>query len=174
MDDSTAKHKIDSMKSLVDKGQPFDSVAFHFSDDEGSRIKGGDLGYFGPGQMVKEFGDFAFNGKKGEIKIVKTQFGYHLIEIVDQKNFEPAYKVAYFARRIEPSQETDQNASGLASQFAGENRDKASFDAGVKKANLKSIASPLKFNPQILIFPGIGSSRSLVRWIYAAKTGRSL
>ena len=92
------------------------------------------------GQMVKEFDDFAFNGKKGEMKMVKTQFGYHLVEILDQKNFEPAYKVAYFARRIEPSQETDQNASGLASQFAGENRDKASYDAGVKKGNLNSAA----------------------------------
>ena len=56
MDDSTAKNKIDSLKTLIDKGQHFDSVAFHFSDDEGSRIKGGDLGYFGQGQMVKEFG----------------------------------------------------------------------------------------------------------------------
>jgi peptidyl-prolyl cis-trans isomerase D len=170
MDDTTAKAKIDSIKALLDKGQPFDSLAFHNSDDEGSRVKGGDLGYFGPGQMVKEFGDFSFNGKKGEIKIVKTQFGYHLIEILDQKNFEPAYKVAYFARRIEPSQETDQNASGLASQFAGENRDKAAFDAGVKKDNLHSIPAqeiqPTDFNIQ-----GLGTSRSLVRWAYGAKLG---
>ncbi|HEY4935513.1 MAG TPA: peptidylprolyl isomerase, partial [Puia sp.] len=170
MDDSTGKHKIDSIKSLIDKGQSFDSVAFHLSDDQGSRIKGGDLGYFGQGQMVKEFGDFTFNGKKGEMKIVKTQFGYHLIEILDQKDFEPAYKVAYFARRIEPSQETDQNASGLASQFAGENRDKESYDAGIKKGNLRSVkASEIRttdFNIQ-----GLGSSRSLVRWVYGAKLG---
>ena len=170
LDDSSAKHRIDSIKALVDRGQRFDSVAFHFSDDESSRIKGGDLGYFGPGQMVKEFGDFAFNGKKGEIKIVKTQFGYHLVEIIDQKNFEPAYKIAYFARRIEPSQETDQNASGLASQFAGENRDKAAFDAGVKKGNLKSTHSP-EIQPTDFSIQGIGSSRSLVRWIYSARPG---
>jgi peptidyl-prolyl cis-trans isomerase D len=170
LDDSSAKHRIDSIKALVDRGQRFDSVAFHFSDDESSRIKGGDLGYFGPGQMVKEFGDFAFNGKKGEIKIVKTQFGYHLVEIIDQKNFEPAYKIAYFARRIEPSQETDQNASGLASQFAGENRDKAAFDAGVKKGNLKSTHSP-EIQPTDFNIQGIGSSRSLVRWIYSARPG---
>jgi peptidyl-prolyl cis-trans isomerase D len=169
-DDSTAKHEIDSIKSLVDGGQRFDSVAFHLSDDEGSRIKGGDLGYFGQGQMVKEFGDFAFNGKKGEIKIVKTQFGYHLVEIMDQKNFEPAYKVAYFARRIEPSQETDQNASGLASQFAGENRNKASYDAGIQKGNLKSVSSP-EIQPTDFNIQGLGSSRSLVRWIYGAKMG---
>jgi len=170
LDDSSAKHRIDSLKSLIEHGQSFDSVAYHFSDDEGSRTKGGDLGYFGPGQMVKEFGDFAFNGKKGEIKIVKTQFGYHLVEIVDQKNFEPAYNIAYYARRIEPSQETDQNASGLASQFAGENRDKGAFDQGVKKENLKSTASP-EIQPTDFNIQGIGSSRSLVRWVYGAKLG---
>ena len=170
LDDSTAKHRIDSLKSLIDHGQRFDSVAFHFSDDKDSAVKGGDLGYFGQGQMVPEFNNFSFNGKKGEVKIVKTQIGYHLVEIIDQKNFEPAYKVAYFARRIEPSQETDQNASGLASQFAGENRDKASFDAGVKKGNLKSSASP-EIHPTDFNIPGIGSSRSLVRWVYGAKTG---
>jgi peptidyl-prolyl cis-trans isomerase D len=170
LDDSSAHHKIDSIKTLLDKGQSFDSLAVRYSDDAGSAAKGGDLGYFGPNQMVKEFGDFAFNGKKGERKIIKTQFGYHLVEILDQKNFEPAYKVAYFSRRIEPSQETDQNASGLASQFAGENRDKAAFDAAAKKGNLHSIVAPelqtTDFNIQ-----GLGSSRSLVRWVYGAKPG---
>jgi peptidyl-prolyl cis-trans isomerase D len=170
LDDSTAKRRIDSIKLLIDHGQKFDSVAFHLSEDEGSRIKGGDLGYFGQGQMVKEFGDFAFSGKKGEMKVVKTQFGYHLIEILDQKNFEPDFEVAYFARRIEPSPETDQNASGLASQFAGENRDKASFDAAVKKEKLRSVANP-GVQPTDFNIQGLGSSRSLVRWIYGSKLG---
>ncbi len=170
MDDSTGKRKIDSIKALIEGGQKFDSVAFRLSDDESSRIKGGDLGYFGQGQMVKEFGDYAFNGKKGEMKIVKTQFGYHLIEILDQKDFEPAYKVAYFSRRIEPSQETDQNASGLASQFAGENRDKASFDAAAKKENLHPINTP-EIKVTDFSIQGLGSSRSLVRWVYGANVG---
>ena len=170
LDDSTAKNRIDSIKALIDHGQKFDSVAFHLSEDEGSRIKGGDLGYFGQGQMVKEFGDFAFNGKKGEMKVVKTQFGYHLIEILDQKDFEPAFEVAYFARRIEPSPETDQNASGLASQFAGENRDKASYDAAVKKQNLRSVINP-GIQPTDFNIQGLGTSRALVRWIYGSKVG---
>ncbi|HEY8733627.1 MAG TPA: peptidylprolyl isomerase, partial [Puia sp.] len=170
IDDSSAKKRIDSIKTLLDNGQKFDSLAYHLSEDEGSRIKGGDLGYFGQGQMVKEFGDFAFNGKKGEVKIVKTQFGYHLIEILDQKDFEPAYKIAYFSRRIEPSQETDQNASGLASQFAGENRDKTAFDAGSKKGNLH-VVTPPDVQPTDFSIQGLGSSRSLIRWAFGAKQG---
>ncbi len=48
--------------------------------------KGGDLGWFGKGMMVKEFEDAAFNHAKGEVVgPVKTQFGWHLIQVVDQK-----------------------------------------------------------------------------------------
>ncbi|OPY33288.1 MAG: peptidylprolyl isomerase [Methanomassiliicoccales archaeon PtaU1.Bin124] len=51
-----------------------------------SKAKGGDLGWFKAGMMVREFEKAAFNGKKGEIVgPVKTQFGYHLIKIIDQK-----------------------------------------------------------------------------------------
>lgn len=170
VDDTTAKKKIDSIKNLIDHGARFDSVAFHLSDDEGSRLKGGDLGYFAQGMMVKEFGDFAFNGKVGDKKIIKTQFGYHYVEIEDQKNFEPAYKIAYFARKIEPSTETDDNESGLASQFAGESRNQAAFDENSKKGNLQKIPAN-DIHPTDFSIPGLGASRSLVRWIYDAKLG---
>ncbi len=171
LDDSTAHKRIDSIKSLVDHGQNFDSVATKLSDDEGSRVKGGDLGYFTDGQMVKDFNEFAFTGKKGERKIVKTQFGYHFIEIEDQKGLEPSYKIAYFARKIEPSTETDDNASGLASQFAGNNRSQAAFDENSKKQEnvTRSTAQDIKavdFSVQ-----GLGASRPLVRWIFDAKLG---
>jgi peptidyl-prolyl cis-trans isomerase D len=111
MDDSTAKKKIDSIRNLIEKGgQKFDSVAARLSDDPGSKTKGGDLGYFTADRMVKEFSDFAFNHKVGDKGIVKSQFGYHYIEVLDQKSFEPAYKVAYLSRKIETSPETDQAA----------------------------------------------------------------
>ena len=145
-------------------------MAFNLSDDEGTRLKSGDLGYFAQGQMVKEFNDFAFTGKVGEKKILKTQFGYHYVEIEDQKNFEPAYKIAYFARKIEPSSETDENASGLASQFAGESRNQAAFDENSKKANLEKIAAQ-DIHPTDFSIQGLGSNRALVRWIYDAKLG---
>lgn len=170
LDDSTAKRKIDSIKSMIDNGARFDSVAFHLSDDEGTRLKGGDLGYFAQGQMVKEFNDFAFTGKVGDKKILKTQFGYHFVEIEDQKSFEPAYQIAYFARKIEPSSETDENASGLASQFAGESRNQAAFDANSKKGNLQKTPAQ-DIHPVDFSIPGLGASRALVRWIFDAKLG---
>jgi peptidyl-prolyl cis-trans isomerase D len=171
MDDSTAKKKIDSIRNLIEKGgQNFDSVAARLSDDPGSKTKGGDLGYFTADRMVKEFSDFAFSHKVGEKGIVKSQFGYHYIEVLDQKSFEPAYKVAYLSRKIDVSPETDQAANGLASQFAGLSRDPQSFDANVQKDKLQRLNAP-DIQPSELTIPGLGPNRQLVRWIYDAELG---
>lgn len=170
LEDSVAKMKIDSIKNLIDRGESFEALATKFSDDEGSKAKGGDLGYFTAGTMVKEFNDFCFDGKKGDKKIVKTQFGYHYIEITDQKNFEPAYKVAYMAKKIEASSATDDAASGLASQFAGESRSQAAFEENTKKNNYQKLLAP-DIQPTASSIPGLGSNRQLVKWIYDDKTG---
>ena len=169
MEDSVAKKKIDSIRNLIEHGERFDSVAARLSDD-GSKTKGGDLGYFAADRMVKEFSDFCFNGKKGEKKIVKTQFGYHYIEILDQKDFEPAYKIAYLSRKIETSTETDQAASGLASQFAGESRDQKAFDDNVQKQHLQKLLAP-DIQPSEFAIPGLGANRLLIRWVYDADLG---
>jgi peptidyl-prolyl cis-trans isomerase D len=170
MEDSVAKKKIDSIKAVLDNGGSWDSVALKVSDDPGSKEKGGDLGYFTSDRMVKEFSEFCFNGKKGEKKIVKSQFGYHYIEIVDQKSFEPAYKIAYLARKIEASQETDQAAFGLASQFAGQSREAKAFDENVQKSGLNKMAAP-DIAPAESQIPGLGVNRQLVQWAYKADIG---
>jgi peptidyl-prolyl cis-trans isomerase D len=85
--------------------------------------------------MVKEFNDFSFEGKKGEKKVVKTAFGYHLIEILDQKNFQPHYKVAYFAKNIIASDETERVVLEDASKFVSESQDLKSFNANIAKSN---------------------------------------
>ncbi|HWK06895.1 MAG TPA: peptidylprolyl isomerase [Puia sp.] len=170
MDDSVAKKKIDSIRTLIEKGGNFDSLALKLSDDQGTKEKGGDLGYFTSDRMVKEFSEFSFSGKKGDKKIVKTQFGYHYIEILDQKNFEPAYKVAYLSKKIEPSPETDQAASGAANQFAGESRDAKAFEQNVQKGTLQKLLAP-DIQPSEVAIPGLGPNRQLVRWIYEADLG---
>jgi len=168
--DSVAKNRIDSIKNLLDHGASWDSVALKLSDDGGSKEKGGDVGYFGSGQMVKEFNDFCFEGKPGETRIVKTQFGYHYVKIEDQKNIEPAYKIAYLSKRVEASPETDQRVSGLANQFAGENRDAKAFDQAVQKNNYQKLLAP-DIQPSEFSIPGLGPNRTLIRWVYEGKVG---
>ena len=65
---------------FLKKGESFESLAQKYSIDS-SRERGGDLGYFGHGVMVKEFEKAAFSLEKGQVsEIVKTQFGYHIIK----------------------------------------------------------------------------------------------
>ncbi|MCY1692078.1 peptidylprolyl isomerase [Exiguobacterium sp. SL14] len=75
------------IKKQLDDGADFAKLAKEKSTDTGSGTKGGDLGYFTKGKMVKEFEDYAFkDGVEGKISDpIKTQFGYHIIKVVDRK-----------------------------------------------------------------------------------------
>ncbi len=67
----------------INKGESFSKLAEEFSIDS-SRRRGGDLGYFGRGVMVKEFEKAAFSLNKGQVsQPIKTQFGYHIIKRLD-------------------------------------------------------------------------------------------
>jgi peptidyl-prolyl cis-trans isomerase C len=75
----------ESILNMISKGGKFESLAKEYSTCP-SKSKGGDLGWFGPGQMVKEFEAATSKLSSGRIsKIVKTQFGFHLIKKTGQK-----------------------------------------------------------------------------------------
>ena len=87
-----ARKKIQDIQKKVQKGEDFAALAKTYSEGP-SAPKGGDLDYFGRGQMVKPFEDVAFSLKPDETSgIVETKFGYHLIKVVDK---QPAKKMAY-------------------------------------------------------------------------------
>ncbi len=82
---AAAKTKIDGLLKQVKAGGDFATLAKENSDCP-SKERGGDLGFFDRGTMVKEFADAAFALKVGEISgIVETQFGYHIIKVTDRK-----------------------------------------------------------------------------------------
>ena len=84
-DKAKARKKIEDVQAKLKKGEKFDDLAKQYSEGP-SNTKGGDLGYFSRGQMVKPFEDAAFSMKKGEVSdIVVTRFGYHLIQVMDKK-----------------------------------------------------------------------------------------
>lgn len=86
-DEKTAKDVL----AKLNKGEDFAKLAKQYSTD-GTKENGGDLGYFIKGAMVPEFADAAFALKKGDVSKapVKTQFGYHIIKVVDiRKHVKP-------------------------------------------------------------------------------------
>ena len=176
-DTATAKKLIDSIQTAIRNGSNFDSVCAKLSDDPGSKDKGGVYENVPSGKMVAPFNDFIFLTPVGGKGIVKTEFGYHYIEVLSQKGGGPAYKIAYVPKEIVASPETDNNASNLANQFAGDSRDQKAFDETFEKTlkskgYLKGIATD--------IFPigadvrGVGASRAFVKNIYDAELGEVL
>jgi len=86
-DEETAKE----IKQKLDNGEDFAELAKKYSTDTTTKDKGGDLGYFTKGKMEKEFENAAFSLKVGEISNpVKTQYGYHIIKVVDKKEGKEA------------------------------------------------------------------------------------
>lgn len=174
--DSIATKRIDSIVNAIRGGASFGDMVIKYTDDEGSKTTGGEYEFTSSqfSGLSKEFAEVAFYGVAGDKKIVKVEnpaySGYHYIEVISQKNFEPAYKFAEFIKAIVPSDETQNRVSGLASQFAAESRSKSDFDENVKKNRYnKLIATDLK--PLDASINGLGSSREVVRWTFENKPG---
>jgi peptidyl-prolyl cis-trans isomerase C len=89
---AAARKKIEEIQKKLKNGGDFEALAKEFSDDP-SRDRGGDLGYFTKGRMVKPFEEAAFSLQVGQVSgIVETTYGYHLIMVVDRK---PEGKTSY-------------------------------------------------------------------------------
>jgi len=160
----------DSIKAALMSGANFAVLSFQYSTDEGSKIKGGDLGWFAPGMMVAEFNDAVFNGKKGDYTIVETQFGIHIIHITDQKGLGRQIRVAFVEKKIEPSTKTYQAVYSKANGFAAKNITADAFDKAVKDQNLTKLAEPNIMENARQVGP-MENSRELVRWSFTAKPG---
>ncbi len=91
-----AKEKAEGLLKRLKGGEDFAKIAAEFSDDPGSKAKGGDLGFFAKGRMVPEFEKAAFSLKPGELSdVVETPFGFHIIKVDEKKEstLEPLDKV---------------------------------------------------------------------------------
>ena len=173
-DTATAKTRIDSIQTAIRNGSNFDSLVVSLSDDPGSKDKGGVYENVPSGQMVSTFNDFIFLNGVGSKGVVKTEFGYHYIEILSQKGGGTGYKIAYLPKEIIASQETDSKAQNDANVFAGDSRNVKSFDETFEKnwkpkGYVKGIATDIKRVGGNVM--GLGYSRQFVRDIYAASAG---
>ena len=182
MPDSVAKAKADSVALAIKNGANFDTLEARYTTDQAAHADKGVMTFSsatiqGEG-FAKEFGQFILlDGKPGDKKVIKTQFGWHYIEIMSFIKPQTSYKVAYLAQEILASQETDNKAQEEANQFAADSRDLKGFDTTyvktqVPKGRQKGTATNISRNAADV--QGIGASRQFVRLIYDAKRGEVL
>jgi len=99
------KDQLREFKDRITKGENFASLAVLYSEDPGSAPDGGDLKFFGRGDMVPEFSAVAFNLEVGEVsKIVKTDYGYHIIQLIEKKGERINCRHILLKPRISPDE----------------------------------------------------------------------
>ena len=150
------KQKLEEIRQRAIKGESFDKLAVLHSDDMESAKMGGLLGdYMSRGELVPEFSAVAFRLKEGEIsKIVKTSFGYHIIQMVEMKGEKAKIKHILMRPRISP--ESLKNARNKADSIYVALQDSLSF----KQAALRySSDEKTKNNGGVFINPYTGTSK---------------
>jgi len=169
LEDSIAHKRADSINNAISGGANFAMLAMMYSSD-GSKDKGGDLGTFGNGAMVAEFNKFCFEKPVGSRAVVRTQYGYHIIDLLGQKGSSPAYKIGYLAKDIFASPETINNASNEALKLSSE-KDAKKMEAYVQKKGLQKITVPTIIKENDAQVGQLQDARALVRWAFEAKKG---
>jgi len=165
-----AKATADSLLNVIKRGGSWDDLASRFSDDPGSKDKGGDLGWFPGGVMVKNFDEAAFNLPKNEVKVVETNYGFHILQVTDRGKESRKVQLATLERKVVPSSTTSQRIYSEASQFASSNRTYEQFKTAADAKKLtRRVASNLLANDQNIA--GLESPREVIRWAFKAEEG---
>lgn len=157
---AAATKKIDSLKSVIEGGAKFEDVARQFSQD-GSAPNGGDLGWFGRGQMVRPFETAAFNAEKGDLVVAETQFGIHLIKVMEQSKKSQHVQLATIEREVTASSQTSQQIYSEASRFAAEAQDLEGFNRIVAEKQMNK--RPVAIGENDRSIAGLGASRPMIR-----------
>ncbi len=179
-----AKTMADSLLKLIKKGSKFADFVEKHSDDGGKTMppnkkpgeyypgKGGDYGWLNPNsQFVEPFKNAGLDGKKGDVVVVESQFGYHIIEVLDSKGSQKKIQVVSIDRKLEPSSKTLQAVFVKASEFAGKNNTNDLFQKAVIDEKLnKRVVDNIKENDKTIA--GVESPRPLIRWAYDNKKGK--
>jgi len=171
-DDAAVKKQAESLLAQAKGGANFEDLAKKYSEDDASKVKGGDLDYFGRGQMVKEFDDAAFAAKPGDIVgPVKTQFGYHIIKVLDhrQAQTKPLAEVrSQIEDQLKFEQAQDQ-AQKEADSISSQLKSPSDFDKVARDHGLTVHESG--FFQQDEPIAGIGLAPNVAQQAFAMKIG---
>ena len=160
-----AKTKARDILKEIRGGADFAAKAQEHGTD-GTASRGGDLGWFTSGQMVKPFEDAIFKATKSGLlsDVVETDFGYHIVEVTEPKT-NKAYNIAIVERQITPSDATLNEAFRKAEGFASGLSGLDEFEARAKEEKL-TVMEAKNINPGDRRVGSIGESRQTVQWLY--------
>ncbi len=161
-----AKKVADSVLAVVNgNASKFEELAKSMSIDKVSGANGGDLGWFVYNTMIPEFRDYTFENPIGSTGVVKSQFGYHIIRIDDQKNVQKNVQVATFSQKIDPSEKTENDIFERAETFASDiSSGKNMLElAKEQKLSVRPVLSLEVFSDNLA---ELGSQRQIVRWTF--------
>lgn len=167
--DEQAKKTADSLLAIVKKSPSrFKDLVSAFTSDASSIPNDGVYDWFAYNAMVPAFRDFSFEMKQGDMGVVKTNFGYHIVEVLGQKNMQDVIKVATLSKEIEPSENTINEVFSKATSFE---LDAAKKDfAEISKEQELSLRPVNKIGRMDSNIPGVGNNRSIVSWAFNEET----
>lgn len=160
-----AKATADSILQVVKSGRKTVKDLLDLSSDKVSNEKDGVIDWFTPNTgLAQEFKNFAFENKKGDVDVVGTSFGYHIIEILDQKNYQRVIKIANLAQEIEASEKTINDVFNEVSKFEIASNDGDFKEIAKEKGyTIRPVSTIRALDENI---PGLGSQRQMVRWMF--------
>jgi peptidyl-prolyl cis-trans isomerase D len=162
-----AEKTADSILNEIKSGRAKFLDLLDLSSDKVSNEKDGELEFAYNAGMAPEFKDFSFESNEGDIDVVGTSFGYHVIEVLEQKSFNKTIKLATLADKIEPSEQTLQDVFNKMSKFEIAAKD-GDFNELAKERELT--VKPITFKELDENIPGLGSQRQVVRWAFDENT----
>lgn len=167
------KEKIqDIYKEVVTPGADFAELAMSYSEDPGTADKGGDLGFFGKGQMIPEFEKVAFEMAPGKIsQPFQTQFGWHIVKVEEKKTEKgkPMVRARHILLRSKASEETMSDLRIRADQFA-ETAKKEDFEKAAAEQNLEVVKTG--FFARGSYIPRLGSMPELANFAFEERKGK--
>lgn len=169
---TAARNKARGVLNELKAGADFAAKAREHGQD-GTASRGGDLGWFPSGQMVKPFENAVFNAKKTGLlnDLVETEFGYHIISVTNLKD-NLYFTVATIERQITPSDDTQNEAFRKADNFANDLSDEQDFRDRAAK-NLLLIYDAKDVATSARTINNLGEARQVVTWLFRdAKVGK--
>ncbi|MGB0166624.1 MAG: peptidylprolyl isomerase, partial [Luteibaculum sp.] len=162
--------RADSLIQVIKTGGDFEALASTLSADQGSAANGGNLDWFGKGQMVPPFEKASFDAKKGEITKATSQFGVHVIEVLDRREVEQI-QLASISRPLKASTRTVEKIYNTASEFSINYDNDKRFYEGVESEGLVTKSAD-DIAPGARFIPGLGANANKVaRWMLGAELG---